>query len=519
MPSVLWGAASRFPDRCAVLEHESSRQLSYRELLDRVARLATGFVSRQLLPGDRVALLMRNSIEYVETYFAAIAAGGVVVPLNIRLTNRDFDHMLRDSGATFLVVDAEFADRLAVDVDLSQIHVYVARADGRSRDLPLLDELRSDMPPLVAPHEAGPEDLCSLMYTSGTTGLPKAVMLSHRSWTTVGDTSVGLLGFRDGERVLHVAPLTHGAGFLVLPAMAEGGVNMLCESYDPGATARLIADGQVNSLFLVPSMIRMLLDSVPSDWAPAPEFGTLYYAGSPIQPETFRDATAAFDGRLVQSFGQMEAPLYLTALTEEDHRTAVNAGGERLMRSAGRVLPGVQLHTMSPEGDELGPNEVGEVVVKAPQAMLGYWNRPDATSDALRNGWLHTGDGGYLDDDGVLFIVDRLKDMIVTGGSNVYASEVEAVLDRLPGIRESAVIGLPDRLWGEAVTAVVVSAEAERPSVDDLRAGAKESLADYKVPKQFIWVDALPRNAYGKVLKRQLQAEYGASRDPGHERR
>jgi acyl-CoA synthetase (AMP-forming)/AMP-acid ligase II len=348
-----------------------------------------------------------------------------------------------------------------------------------------------------------------LMYTSGTTGLPKAVELSDRSWAAIADRAISVLDMGDGEVTLHVAPLTHGAGFLLLPTLMLGGHNLMCRSFDAARTLTIFADYGVTGLFVVPSMIRMLLDARPDDWAAPPGLRRLYYAGSPIDVATLREATEAFGGRLVQSFAQMESPMFFTVLSEADHRLATSDGESSLARSAGKVLPGVELRIADDSGLPARPGQAGEILARAPQTMNGYWNRPVATAAALADGWLHTGDLGYLDDAGYLYIVDRKKDMIVTGGSNVYAREVEEVLLEIPAVKDAAVIGTPHRIWGEAVTAILVPAGAERDSQAVL-AACRSKLAGYRMPKRVEWVESLPRNAYGKILKQQLREQFSA---------
>lgn len=481
---VLWAAAERFADRPCVTDLDRGTSHTYAEVAARAAATAGALRARGLRPGDRVAVLLHNGQDYVDVFLGAIAAGLLVVPLNVRLTTEDYRHMLTDSGSRVLVTSPDFLDRLPT-------------VDGLEVVVP------GTLPPTtLRPVPARDTDVATLMYTSGTTGSPKAVMLTHGSWRSVATTAIDVLGMTDGEVTLHVAPLTHGAGFLLLPTFMTGGHNLLCRSYDAARTATLLHTHGVTGMFVVPSMIRMLLDALPPDHVVPSSFRRLYYAGSPIDPGTLREATEVFGGRLVQSFAQMESPMFFTILDQDDHRRAVR--DDTLIRSAGRVLPGVELRIATDTGLPLPAGAAGEILARAPQTMAGYWQRPEATAAALQDGWLHTGDVGYLDTDGYLYLVDRKKDMIVTGGSNVYAREVEEVLLALPGVREAAVVGLPHRVWGEAVTAVLVG---DPRSEEEVLAGCRATLAGYRVPKRVVWVEELPRNAYGKVLKRRLREE------------
>jgi acyl-CoA synthetase (AMP-forming)/AMP-acid ligase II len=492
---VLHDAATRWPDRPSVTDLDDGSTVTYAQLDARAAAVAGGLRAMGLAAGERVALLLPNGQAYLAAYLGALAAGLVVVPLNVRLLRADYEHMLTDSGSRVLVTTAEFLDRIP------EIEGLTIVCDDE------LDALAGRGEPVLEPAAADGRDPASLMYTSGTTGSPKAVVLSHDSWRSVARTATTVLGMTEGEVTLHVAPLTHGAGFLVLPTFELGGHNLLCSAFDAARTLRIFEEHGVTGLFVVPSMIRMLLDARPVGWTAPASIRRLYYAGSPIDPATMREATEVFDGRLVQSFAQMESPMFFTVLDADDHRSAVADPSSPLVRSAGRVLPGVTLRIADDADVDVAPGGEGQVLARAPQTMNGYWGRPDDTARTLAGGWLHTGDVGRIDADGYLYVVDRTKDMIVTGGSNVYAREVEEVLAGLPGVKDAAVVGLPHRLWGEAVTAVLVPAGPERDDAAVI-AACREQLAGYRVPKQVLWVDELPRNAYGKVLKRRLRERF-----------
>lgn len=501
--SSVWDTAAYAPDRVALRDLTAGREMTYAELREASGRLAAGLVEGGLRPDDRVALLLHNSCDYVIAFMGVLAAGAVAVPLNTRLTAQDFGHMLSDSGATLLVTEPGFLEMLRAEdsIALPQVVDVTGESDGT----PTLEDQSLEYG--ILPHPRASTDLCSLMYTSGTTGSPKAVMLSHGAWDSVSNTAVELLEFSEGIAVMHPAPLTHGAGFLLLPTLRHAGVNVLVRNFDAGQTADLIGDGSAQGMFLVPSMIRMLLDALPERWSPPEEFLWIYYAGSPIDASTFLEATACFDARLTQSFAQMEAPMFLTSLGPGDHRATAEADEPNLARSAGRLIHGREIRVVDEIGNDVAPGEVGEIWGRAPQVMLGYWNRPEETAKTLDQGWLHTGDMGRIDADGYLFLVDRVKDMIVTGGSNVYAREVEEVLVDAPGVSRAAVVGLPHRVWGEEVTAILVAEEGGASSDDDVKAFCRERLAGYKMPKRIVWVDELPTNAYGKVLKRELRSE------------
>lgn len=522
---ALRNAALRWPDRPCLtdLDDGPGATLTYAELDARVAEVAAGLRGLGLAPGDRVALLAANGSPYVEAWIGASAAGLVVVPLNARLVLEDYRHMLVDSGSRVLLTESGFVERMPELRELPGLRVICLDAEPavvREAGLGALLGRPPGSEPAAAPAAADPEEPATLMYTSGTTGAPKAVVLGHRSWFEVARRAAEVLEMGDAESTLHVAPLTHGAGFLLLPTLVLGGHNLTCRSFDAARTLALVHEYGVSGMFVVPSMIRMMLDARPHGWTAPEGLRRLYYAGSPIDAATMREATEVFAGRLVQSFAQMESPMFFTVLDQDDHRRVLADPASPLVRSAGRVLPDVEIRIVPEETDDPAdaPEPVagtaGEVLARAPQTMTGYWNRPEETAAALGDGWLHTGDIGLFDEDGYLYVVDRKKDMIVTGGSNVYAREVEEVLARLPGVREAAVVGLPHRVWGEAVTAVLV-ADAEARDDDAVIAACRAELAGYRVPKGVVWVDELPRNAYGKVLKRRLREQLTADKSTG----
>jgi acyl-CoA synthetase (AMP-forming)/AMP-acid ligase II len=512
---ILADSASRFPQRIALVDADAPRietagrlSLTYAELWQRARKIAGGLRARGLKPGDRVALLLPNSREYAESFLGIATAGMVAVPMNIRLLESELLHMLRDSGARLLIAqDALFAGREAL-VGVPELGVAVMRAAGPLA-VPKFDYESLAAAEPAEPVARAPEDLASLMYTSGTTGLPKGVMLPHRSWYAVSDTTRRLLEYGDAEVTLHAAPLTHGAGFLLLPTLASAGINVVVTRFEPARILKLMRDECVTNTFLVPSMIQMLLDTPDPEGKPAPishpDLKTIYYAGSPIDPGTLKGALARFGGVLVQSFGQMESPMFFTLMDRRDHARIADGSAAHLIRSAGCAIPGVKVRIVDDDGRDLPQGEAGEIAVQASQTMLGYWNRPEATAESIRAGWLHTGDVGRFDADGYLYLVDRKKDMIISGGSNVYAREVEEALLGIKGIKEAAVIGLPHPKWGEMVTAVLVS-ESGQPLDETLLVDyCRNHLPDYRRPKRFAWVAALPRNAYGKVLKRDLR--------------
>ncbi|WP_288253738.1 AMP-binding protein [uncultured Hydrogenophaga sp.] len=513
LATLLARAADVYSDRIAVTDLDDPsgrRDITYRELWTQVQQTAQALRGIGICPGERVAMLLGNSWEYVQTFLAITSAGMVAVPMNIRLLEDELLHIVRDSGARLLIAQGTLLDERTRLVGVAPLGEVIARPKAP------IGPGQQDFDRFFSAGaadgllETGGEDLASINYTSGTTGLPKGAMLPHRAWVAVASYSRDLLGFAEEEVTLHTAALTHGSGFLMLPTMQVGGRALLCAKFDPPRVLQLLKDERVTSGFLVPSMIQMLLDA-HGELMPLQDLAlrAMYYAGSPIDPATLRGALKTFGDVLVQSFAQTEIPMFLTSMGRAEHQL-INGEKPHLIRAAGRVVPGVRLRVVDDQQRDVPLGDTGEVIAQGPHMMLGYWSRPEATADAIVNGWLHTGDVGRFDEDGYLYIVDRKKDMIISGGSNVYAREVEETLLQMSGVREVAVIGLPHPKWGEMVTAVLV-ADGAAPDQEALDAFCRREIADFRRPKKYIWVDQLPRNPYGKVLKRQLRDRFASA--------
>ena len=496
---LLFEAARTHPGRQAVIFH--GRQWSYRELNDRVNALAFGLTRLGLKTGDRVVLWMKNCPQFIETMFACWKAGLVIVPINARLTPDEVAAHVRDCTASALVYGVDFTSGAAQVPIAHKINVGGA------------DDLRYE--DLAAPGGAGeqtrelPEDAPGwLFYTSGTTGQPKGAVITHRNLLfVVVSWCADLYCLRPGDVVLHCAPLSHGAGFHALTAIARGAQNLVHDRFDPDLVIDDIARYQVTASWLVPTQVRMLLDSPALARADLASLRSLVYGGAPMYAADLAEAMTRIGPVLCQLYGQGESPMTISYLSPDEHRP--ERTDRAVLSSAGVARTGMEIRIVDPQATLVPVGEVGEIAVRGPAVMTGYWNRPDATAAALRGGWLHTGDLGRLDERGYLYVLDRLKDFVITGGSNVYAREVEDVLLRHGAIREAAVFGVPDRLWGEAVTAAVVGTDGLTP--DEVIAFCRAGLADYKCPKHVYICRELPKNSYGKVLKRELRQRYGVS--------
>jgi long-chain acyl-CoA synthetase len=506
---LLANAARRSPDAPAVTYLGHTR--SYAELDARVDALAHGLADLGVRAGDRVGVLMQNSPELLETMFACFRAGLCWVPLNARFTAAEVQYQLQDCAAAALVSGAD--TREVVDgADLGDVRLLAVGDQvpaGAVRYEHVVDAARGRGSAAAPVHR---DTLAWLFYTSGTTGRPKGAMLTHGVLDFVTASWLAdLTPMEEGDVTLHAAPLTHGAGFHALATTARGGHHVLADPgrFEPAAVLELMAREHVTNTWLVPTQITLLVDALGATPLELPELQRVVYGGAPFPPAELRRAVDVFGARLVQLYGQGETPMTATVLSPTAHTAAVAGGTDRLA-SAGVTRPGMDVRVFGPDDVELPPGEVGEVVVQGPAVMLGYWQREDATRETLRGGWLHTGDLGRMDEQGYLYLLDRAKDLIITGGSNVYAVEVEAVLVEHPDVRDVAVVGVPDRTWGELVTAVVVTDRPADELEPELVAHCTVALGSYKRPRLYRFVDALPRNATGKILKRELRDRLSA---------
>jgi long-chain acyl-CoA synthetase len=481
-------------------------QATFSEHIERVLRLAGGLQHELgVRRSDRFAVMALNGHQYLELFHAGFLGAGVINPLNLRLAPKELAFILGDSETKVCFVDAFFApliDTVRKEVGIEKV-VLVGDGDV-PHDLTHEDVIAAGAP--VVPDEPEEDDPVILMYTGGTTGLPKGVLLDQRA-EMLNMYHVALRWGIDERFVyLHQTPMFHAAsmgGTLALPA--AGGASTFVPMFEPKAVLDAIETHQVTMTVMVPTMIGMLLghpDFKPERMA---SLDTLTYGASPMPTSLLEKLLGLFpDLDVYQGYGMTECSAVLTSLGPDEHRR----GGD-LLRSAGRPLMGVVLTIQGPDGEVLAAGQTGEVCARAGNFMTEYWKRPKETQEVFHGGWYHTGDAGYVDEHGYLFLVDRVKDMIVTGGENVYSAEVESAIASHPAVEQVAVIGIPDEKWGEAVLAVVVVREGASVSEDDLRAHSRDLIAGYKVPKTFEFRDEpLPLSGAMKVLKRDLRAPY-----------
>jgi long-chain acyl-CoA synthetase len=492
-----------------------SEVLTYEEFYGRALALGGNLLERGLAPGDRVAFVLANSPRVLETIYGCFAAGIVVVPINARLHPREIAYIVQNSGAKALIHGPEYNDGIRAHPDefghLSH-RFCTAHAEGAEHYDALLEQSHA----LAGHADVDPEDACWLFYTSGTTGRPKGATWTHRVVRVmVMNYLADVHNIHPGEVVLHTAPMSHGSGIVALPAVARGAVQLILDtkSFDPRVLFETIQDQKVSHIaFLAPTQIvRMLEEFVPGEFDLS-SLQAICYGGAPIYVEHLRRAVEAFGPVFAQIFGQGEAPITITGLSREAHAELLAAGDERI-GSAGTIRTDVEVRAVDAEGNELPAGEAGEIVVRGDVVMKGYWENPEATAEAIRDGWLHTGDIGAFDDRGYLFLLDRAKDMIITGGNNVYPREVEEVIITHAAVANVVVLGIPDEYWGEAVHAVVVAEAGQRVTAEEIIDHCGGSLAGYKKPKAVDFVDQLPVSGYGKVLRREVRERYWTGQD------
>ena len=496
-------AVQKNPDAIATVFKD--RRQTFRQLAERVARLAGVFHSLGLKPDDRVAILSFNSDRYLEFYLAIWWAGGAANPVNIRWSAAEIAYSLDDCGTQILIVDDAFVDTAHTVAKSSKVlkHVLYWGEGDTPQSMTGLEALLIAGAP-VANADRGNNDLAAVCYTGGTTGFAKGVMLSH---TNLISSALGLVGSGEamGPVCLHAAPMFHVADILLFVSnLIVETTHVVIPAFEPVSAMRVIQDQSVTDTFIVPTMIQML-----ADHPRRPEFNLdslqrLYYGASVISEAVLIRATRALPRtRFIQAYGMTELSPLVTLLPSSYHTEEGRKLGKH--RSAGRATIMSEVRVVGPDDHELPRGEVGEVVARGPMMMLGYWNKPAETATAKRGGWMHTGDGAWMDDEGFIYIVDRMKDMIVTGGENVYSAEVENAVASHPAVASCAVIGIPHELYGEAVHAVVVLVAGATIDVEEIRGHCRTLIAGYKCPRSVEICAALPLSGAGKILKRELR--------------
>ncbi len=510
----LWRAAAAHPDRPAVLWGDRL-YTRYAELARRADALGAALQRRfGVGPGDRVGIFMTNHPAYLEILFGAWSIGAAVVPINAKLHPREADWIIADAACR-LVFTSGVASVGAASRPRSSpaLPAEGALLDLVDVDTPTYAELlRGDAPP--APLATLPDHLAWLFYTSGTTGRPKGVMITHGNLAAmVASFFIDVDRALPGDAAFYAAPMSHGAGLYALPYILKGARHIVPESrgFDPGETLELAERARDLCMFLAPTMVRRLTAAAKSAGGRGDGIRTIVYGGGPMYLADIAEAVDLMGDRFVQIYGQGESPMTITALPREAHLDRRSAGWRQRLASVGRAQALVDVRIARPDGTPAAAGEIGEVVVRGPTVMAGYWQRPEATAETLRDGWLWTGDLGEMDDAGYLTLRDRSKDMIISGGTNIYPREIEEVLIAHEAVSEAAVVGRPHEEWGEEVVAFVVLEPGQACTAEELDRLCLGRIARFKRPRHYVFVEALPKNNYGKVLKTELRT----SRPPG----
>jgi fatty-acyl-CoA synthase len=503
-------ALDRFGSRPAVVA--GGVAWTYRDIVDHANRLAHYLHRMGVGAGDPVALAISNRAEWIIADQAIIRAGAAKVPVNDMLSAPEIEYILNDSGARVALVDGSLMARVAA-ADAADLSTLIS-VDGAQADDPRIVGWADALAP--APEGAGPPevsvdpaDVTMILYTGGTTGRQKGVVHTQRTLASCETAHVIELGLQDDERMLIVSPLPHATGFLAQAGMLKGATLYIEPAFDPEVVLERITRDRITFVFMVPTMIYRVLDRAQGHRANGQRLDlsalrTLLYGAAPIALDKLARGLELFGPVFMQLYGQSEAPDFITRLRREDHDLA---RPERLA-SCGQVTTFMEMAVVDDEDRPLPAGEAGQVVARGPYVMRGYHNLPEKTDETLAGGWLHTGDLGRLDEDGYLYLLDRMNDMIISGGMNVYSAEVEVVVQACAGVDQVAVVGLPDDDWGERVVALVVPATGRVPDIEQIRSTCREQLAAYKRPKEIRLVDELPVTPYGKVDKKSLRRQH-----------
>lgn len=501
--------ASHFPEKAALIG--GRRRISYRQFDLQTNRIANALVHRGLRPQDRVAMLVNDPLDATHLIFGVAKARAVSVNINPRFAVPEIAHILSDSGARMLVFDHELSPVVSKVAQVTHLHEVAVLTDS-GFSLPL-DELCGVASASSPPCDYDAEDVVVQIYTSGTTGRPKGVQLPNRSFFAIAQQMEAIgdrwIGWTDQSVSLLFVPLFHIGGlWWLVRGLALGSTNIVLRGFEPAAILRAIPEYRVTKTCMVPAMAQVLLREPGCRTTDFSSLETIVYGGSSIGVELLQQAMNVFGCDFCQIYGMTETGNMAVCFRPEDH---VRADGRRL-RAAGTPLPGVDVRIVDRDGRELGAGAAGEIVVRSPAAMKGYWDGASGGPSGLDDGWMATGDVGYRDEEGFLYICDRLKDVIISAGENIYPAEIERALRHHPGVADVAVIGIPDRLRGETPKALVVPAPGASVGAAELVRHTRGHLAEFKVPALIEFVEEIPRNASGKVLKTLLRERFGNRR-------
>ena len=509
--NIAW-ATKRYGPREAVVDGE--RRLRFFDVYDRSKRVANALGAKGLASGDRVAKLMRNRAEIIEINFGVMMAGGASLNLNGRNVLKEHVHILNDSESAFLFLDEhhkEYAEDIRRECPSLRAIVAVGwNGAGVASYEEWLQKGAGREPGVLL----GPDDTFHLHYTSGTTGAPKAVVNTYRTHAAWLAKFFRNLDYRFNalDSMLHAGPMTHASFNFIEPTFLRGAQNIIMPAFEPELFLEILEKKRATTTYLVSTMVQRLIECGKLASANLSSLHTITYGASPISEETLRVAIEHVGPILRQTYGLTEARQPIAVLDPWDHVVDGTPEERKRLASCGRVAAGVELELMGEDERPVAAGAMGEICLRGDYTMTGYWNNPEATAETMRGGWVHTGDLAVKDEAGYLYIVDRKKEMIITGGYNVYPSEVERALCRHPAVLEALVIGVPDERWGEAVKAMVVLCPGESPEASDIIAFAEKEIAGFKKPKQVEFLSEIPKNPQGKVLRREIREKHWAGR-------
>ncbi|HJQ60264.1 MAG TPA: AMP-binding protein [Vineibacter sp.] len=499
--TLLIKAAQAYPEQAALARGEVAH-LSYRGLLRKVSVMATHLRYRlKLEPGERVAIAMTNGVEAIETMYAIWHAGLVAVPMNAKLHPREFAFILENSGARVCVVTPDLAESIASIKD--ECPALQRIVDTSTRDYSFMA-----VGDPVAITDRAPTDPAWLFYTSGTTGRPKGATLTQRNLLAMSlNYYANVDRPQPGGSILHVAPVSHGSGLWNFPLLARGAVQVFPDSgrYEVPEMVGLLRRWPDATIFLAPTMVKRLIDHPAAADIKPGEVRTISYGGAPMYVSDLKKSLDLLGNVMVQLYGQGESPMTITYLSRAEHANRDHPNWERRLASAGLPCDCVEVRIVDEDGTAMPTGEVGEIIVRGETVMAGYWQDQEATARSLRGGWLWTGDVGCFDADGFLTLKDRSKDMIISGGSNIYPREIEDVLNMHPAVAECSVVGRPHAEWGEEAVAFIVLRAGRQATAAELDALCLDNIARFKRPKDYKFIEALPKNNYGKILKTDLR--------------
>jgi acyl-CoA synthetase (AMP-forming)/AMP-acid ligase II len=502
-------SARSFPDELAICFGD--KEWTYAAANERINRLANGFKNLGLKKGDNVSILQYNCPQAIETLFACFKAGLCAVPINFRLHPKEYSYIIDHSDSAAIVFGDDFRDDLnLLGGELPKVQHFICLSDPLNTMVYYEDLVKNNSPRFEDVDVDG-DDVAWLFYTSGTTGLPKAAMMTHSVLLAMAMNfyaDVSPLG--PGDAILHAAPISHGSGVYSIPNVGKAANNVILEtrSFDPKVVCETIQKRRITNMFAAPTMVKLLVTYPDIDRYDLNSLKALVYGGAPMYLEDLKESMRKLPNCLVQIYGQGEAPMTISYLRKEDHILDGTSGQMEKLKSAGIPRTNVEVKVFDQNDNEMPRGTMGEVVVRGDVVMKAYWKNPQATEETLRHGWLHTGDLGYMDERDYIYLVDRSKDMLISGGENIYTREVEDVILLHPAVYEVAVFGVPDEKWGEAVKAVVSFKPGLKATERELIDFCSQHLAGYKKPKSIEFRDVLPKNAYGKILKRELRETY-----------